>query len=414
MALRFGVDTLTDGLKMFQSIRFQHHSVLYAIRRTVLTFSLLQDKELRGVCRKSEKATVKQWGDCGGLRPMCVPASGASRGPTKGIQMLATLLLVASCQGGEATTPSVDAELRPADEGAAPNFPGEAELPVIAAAEIEKLLNGAQPGDVVLVPPGTYNGTLEIAVSGGNRRPITVRPQSPGTVIIDGTDSPTDSDLVTLSGDNVVFEGFTIRNANRSGISVWGAQGVVIRGNTVTGSRLAGIWAGHGHPGEVTDIVVDSNIVAWNGLDNSERTRSKGWPRAIAVDLASDVRIVNNRVHSNYGEGIGLLSSFDAVIADNQLSDNFSVNIYLDNTRDIVVTRNSIWHTGNREFFRSGRPAYGIMIANEFVDHPIQSENIRVQYNRLRDVGAPFYSAFEAGGGLRNGLLEPNIILGKP
>lgn len=276
---------------------------------------------------------------------------------------------------------------------------------------IDAAADVARAGDAILVAPGTYRDTVRIAASGTLQRPITVRPERSGTVVIDGASTAADTDLVTIAGDYVRFEGFNVVNARRSGISLWGTRGVVVRGNTVSRSVRSGIWAGYAALGRSDGPVIDGNVVAWNCLENVGRDWKGGWPRAIAVDYSTNPQVTNNIVHSNYGEGIGFLSTIKGEIIGNTVYDNFSVNIYLDNAPYSVVLGNEISTTQDRRFFRNGRPAHSVLIANEFTDHPMKSEGIEVANNTIIGLEEPQYGYFQHGTGLFGSSINNNTLI---
>ena len=54
-----------------------------------------------------------------------------------------------------------------------------------------------------------------------------------------------------------------------------------------------------------------------------------------------------------------------AKITGNKVYDSYSIGIYLDNAQDAVVQYNTVSHSDDTAFYRSGKPAAGIVIANE-------------------------------------------------
>lgn len=277
-------------------------------------------------------------------------------------------------------------------------------------ATITEAAKRARSGDVVAVAPGTYRDPITIERSGSRAAPIVIRPIKAGTVLIDGSRTPRGSDLVRILADYVVFEGFEIRNAKRSAISIWGARGVTIRENKISGSVRSAIWAGHDRPGQSQGIRIEKNIVFGNVLENRARNWSRGWARAIAVDLTRGAIIRGNRVYNNFGEGIGALSTRDVKIHSNVVYDNFSVNIYLDNAPATSVRGNVVYTKRNRQFYRHGSPALGIAIANEHTRFPKQSTSIRVTENKLAGVGDVIYGTWGANTGLKNSVIGPNQV----
>jgi parallel beta-helix repeat protein len=280
-------------------------------------------------------------------------------------------------------------------------------FPTITAAA-----RAAGPGDVVRVEAGHYLGRVEIAANGTRERPIHFLPAGSGTVTIDGAGMPADTDLVRISGDYVEFRGFRVVNATRSGISLWGARHVAVRDNEVSGSYRFGIVSGHEDLGESSHVLVEGNTLFDNVRENVARDSSEGWARAIAMDATDDAVVRGNTVYGNYGEGIGLLSSRRGLIERNVVYDNFSVNVYLDNAPEALVEGNFIFTTGDARFLRDGRPAYGVVIANEWAEHLMPSRGITVRDNTLVGVGRPFYSDYGANSGLFDSDIDDNAVHG--
>lgn len=268
----------------------------------------------------------------------------------------------------------------------------------------------AEPGDTVLIAPGRYAGTQHFRKSGRAQARITIRPQVAGTVTFDGTGSPPDTDLVTLAGSFLDFEGFAVVNARRSGIAAWQTRHVRIAANAVTGSRRAGIWVGATRPGLSAFNLVEDNVVSGNCLENAARVWQSGWSRAIAIDLSDHSVVRRNLVRANYGEGIGLLSTTNGAVLGNVAADNFSVDIYLDNAPLSRVTGNAVLTTGDARFYRHGRPARGIVIANEPAAVPMPSNGIVVTGNLLLGVGDVGYDHWGTTEGLVSSRIAPNEV----
>jgi hypothetical protein len=279
-------------------------------------------------------------------------------------------------------------------------------------ATIAKAASLAQPGDVILVRGGVYSGPVSIWKSGKEGAPITIKAYPGEHPIIDGSGTRANTDLVSITGSYVEFAGFEVRDATRSGISVWSAKGVALLDNVVHDVVRGGIYVGSDKLGISSGHVLDGNVVYETVEENVARSWSGGWARAVAVDNSTNTIIRDNTVFKNYGEGIGSVSSRFINYTGNIVYDNYSVQIYLDNVQDVVAKDNILFHTGDTNFFRYQKPGLGLLIANEYTTYEMPSERITVQNNVFADVEPVFYDgSFGRGGGITQSVLGPNTVL---
>jgi nitrous oxidase accessory protein NosD len=265
----------------------------------------------------------------------------------------------------------------------------------------------ARPGDTILVRRGIYSGHVKVYKNGRPGAPIVIKGER--GAVIDGSRTRVDT-LVEIGGSHVVFEGFEVRNASRTGIGLWGTFHSVVRKNTVVGSQGAGIWVGHSQRGRSGQNLVEQNVIFDNCRMNIARKRTSGWPIGIAIAVSDQSIVRSNTVYENHGEGIGVLSSSNVKVHNNTVYDNFSVNIYLDNAPNSYVQANTIGSTGNRTFFRHKRPPAGVLIANERTRHQMASRGIKVVSNSLIGVEDVSYGTYGVNSGLHNSVIAPNKV----
>lgn len=277
---------------------------------------------------------------------------------------------------------------------------------------LTKAAGVAAAGDRVLVRGGSYFEQVKIGRSGSATTPIEFGVYPGETVVIDGSKTARGTDLVSITGSHVAFRGFKVVNAKRTGIALWAARGVTLSRNTVTGCVRGGIWMGASDRTTSGGHTISQNKVYMNCLENAARSWSGGWPRAIAVDASDQTVVDGNHVFQNYGEGIGALSSYGTNIKNNYVYDNYSVMIYLDNAPWSYVQNNYLFTTGDSRFYRSGKPAVSVLIANEQTTYPLASSNITVSPNTIAGLVSPYYDAsYGLGGGLSAGVLAPNTVV---
>jgi chitodextrinase len=277
---------------------------------------------------------------------------------------------------------------------------------------ITKAAYYAKPGDTVQVRGGTYYEIVKIQSKGTSSARITFEPYPGEKVIIDGTGSASGTNLVQLtSTDWVDFRGFEVRNATRIGICAYGALNTRILNNTVYNSVKGGIYVGASGMGGTTDIVVSGNTVRNNVLENQYHSSSSGWSQAVGINKAVRVQVTSNKVYQNDGEAIAFVLSDHGLAAQNEVFDNYSVGIYLDNARYTTVDRNFVHSTGNTRYYRDSKPAHGIGMANESYSTSNPLTDNRITNNVvLRARRGLFYGNYENGGGLKNTTVSNNTF----
>lgn len=273
---------------------------------------------------------------------------------------------------------------------------------------ITKAASRAAAGDIVEVRGGVYNEVVKISSKGTSAARIVIRAYSGEVAAIDGTGSAADTNLVQFNGAEFVdFAGFEVRNATRLGICGYPAKSVRVLGNKIHGSQRNGIYFGSSS----SDITIDGNEVYDNVLENRLRNMSSGWAQALAVNKTNGATITNNRVYRNYGEGIDFVVADNGVARGNEVYDNYSVGIYLDNARYMTIDRNLVYSTGNTSYYRNGEPASGIGIANENYSVTSPSTGNIIKNNIVLNTKWGFYyGAYGLGGGLKNTTVTNNTF----
>ena len=95
-------------------------------------------------------------------------------------------------------------------EASAPSGPRTIRVPADAAT-IQKAVDEAHAGDIVLIGPGTYAESVHVGVAG-----ITVRGEDRNAVILDGGDKEQNGFWVTADG--VAIENLTVRHFTNNGV----------------------------------------------------------------------------------------------------------------------------------------------------------------------------------------------------
>ncbi|MBV8519651.1 MAG: right-handed parallel beta-helix repeat-containing protein [Acidobacteria bacterium] len=232
-------------------------------------------------------------------------------------------------------------------------------------ATINKAEDFVLPGDVVYVRGGIYTGSVGIWNGGSSTARVVFQSYPGETAILDGTGLASGTDVVAVGAPYVDFIGFEIRNGPWVGFDGWGMQYGRVLNNIIHDNQHDGIYLGYDTDNVVHDDLIAGNVVYHNCLSNSARSSSGGWPQAIGIDKADNVTVMNNRVFRNYGEGIIVGYTDGVVVTGNEVFDNYSAGIYITYARTAKVDGNYVYSSGDADYYRSGNPADGIIMANE-------------------------------------------------
>jgi parallel beta-helix repeat protein len=270
----------------------------------------------------------------------------------------------------------------------------------------------ARPGDAVEVRGGVYNEVVKISSRGTSSARIAFRPYGSERPVIDGQGSAAGTNLVQLnSAEYVDFSGFEVRNATRIGICGWGAKNIRVRDNEVHHTQRGGIYFGYSSFGSTYDLLIENNDVHDTVLENQYHTMSGGWAQAIGLESTNRATVRGNDVHENDGEGIAFILSDNGLAFANDVSDNYSVGIYLDNAQTTTVDSNFVYSTGNTRYYRAGHPAAGIGAANETYasSNPLNA-NLVTNNIVVNTRWGFYYGAYGNGGGLGSTTVANNTF----
>lgn len=222
-------------------------------------------------------------------------------------------------------------------------------LSVGTGESIQKAVERARPGDVVLVEDGEYAGFRPVR-SGTANAPITIRARkSRGAVIV--RDGPEKGRGIRIAATHhIVIDGFWVKGPNTNGIFATVSRGVVIRNCLLERSRHTGVLTGF-----CDDVVVEFN--------ESRNNRGSGIYVSNSCRRAT---IRGNRLHHNGRSGIHMNGdrhmkgprgeAVDGLIHNCLLEGNIiyengrggaSAAISMDGVRDSVIRNNLLYNNHN-------------------------------------------------------------------
>lgn len=285
---------------------------------------------------------------------------------------------------------------------------------------IQAAVDGADPGDLVLIGPGVYREEVQVSVPG-----ITLRGTDRNEVMIDGEFVRANG--IRVFADGVAVENLTVRNATENGVFWTGVRGYrgsyltsidnqvygiyafdsgdgLIEHSYASGSADAGFYIGQCDPCQavITDVVAE-----WNGLGYSGTNSSGGiylvdsvWrynvagivPNTLDTELLPpfhDVTIAGNLVHDNgnaeapsftsewagFGNGIIIAGGNDSLVFRNRvvnhpangiaITPNLSQNFWMSSGN--TVSENVVEGSGRADIALAGPASSG----NCFADNEV-------------------------------------------
>jgi len=238
--------------------------------------------------------------------------------------LLASLLMLTAACGDDGSSDEGADESGEAGEGATLRVPEDHDT-------IQAAVDAAEPGDLILVAPGTYTEAVNVETDD-----LTIRGLDRNEVILDG-EFELDNGIRVLGANGVAVENMTARNYTNNGFFWTGVEGY--RGSYLTayrtgdygvyafdstkgllehsyasGSPDAGFYIGQCYP---CDAVIDDVVAEYNGLGYSgtnsggnllivnstfRNNRAGIVPNSGSYELCypeRDTTIVGNLVHAN-------------------------------------------------------------------------------------------------------------------
>lgn len=198
-------------------------------------------------------------------------------------------------------------------------------------ASIQAAIDVAQPGDIVLVAPGTYRERIQLKAgitvrSAGDDEAGELGLQRAEATIIEGGGVNGDAAGVTMA-ENATLDGFTVTNVGRYDEAEWNRHHAT-QGNEQSHEHI-------GQPGTPGIGVVGVNCTVINNI-----VHHIGYT-GIAIQGAEGTRcqprVAHNICYRNMGGGIGSMHGSAAFIESNRCFQNFYAGIGHDDASPIVI-----------------------------------------------------------------------------
>jgi hypothetical protein len=218
---------------------------------------------------------------------------------------------------------------------------------IVVTTTIQAAVDAAQPGDTILVPPGTYRESVQVTKShlrivGSRAAVIDAAGFRTGIRVGTGTISrggPVPA-CPPLAVEGFTLKGLTIKHAGFSGVFLIGVDGYRLTGTRYVDNPVYGPFPVCSRNG-----LIDLNQVVGGGS-----TVGPSLDTGIYVGDDDQVTVRNNSV-TNYVIGVVVENTVNATVQDNLLKGNTAgiyVAVFPDHPRPftdhVVIERNQVLH----------------------------------------------------------------------
>jgi parallel beta-helix repeat protein len=258
---------------------------------------------------------------------------------------------------------------------------------IVVTTTIQAAVDAAQPGDTVLVPPGTYRESVQVTkshltITGSRAAVLDAAGFSTGIRVGTGRisrDGPVPT-CPALAVEGFTLKGLTITHGGFSGVFLVGVDGYHLTGSRYVDNPVYGPFPVCSHNG-----LIDFNQVVGGDLAGEGPSVDTG----IYVGDDDQVTVQHNSV-TNYVIGVVVENTIHAIVRRNLLKGN-TAGIYvavLPNhprpfTDDVVVERNQVLHNNlpNPVPPDSGGEIGGVPTGVGIVN--LGSDHVVVRHNRV-------------------------------
>jgi parallel beta-helix repeat protein len=216
---------------------------------------------------------------------------------------------------------------------------------IVVTTTIQAAVDAAQPGDTILVPPGTYHESVlitksHLTIAGSPAAVLDAKGTRTGIRVGTGTISrggPAPA-CPPVAVKGFTLEGLTITHASFSGVFLIGVDGYHLTGTRYVDNPVYGPFP----------VCSRNGLIDFNQVTGGGSAAGPSTDTGIYVGDDDQVTVRHNRV-TNYVIGVVVENSIHAIVQNNLLKQNTAgiyVAVFPDHPRpftdDVVIDRNQV------------------------------------------------------------------------
>ena len=249
----------------------------------------------------------------------------------------------------------------------------------ISTDNLQNALSQVNPGDIIELSSGVYDKIpYKITKSGTQDNPIIIRPQTQASIQFTGSNDACIFELNQVSYINI--EGFMELSNSKCGIKISDSNNIIIKELNIHDIEQHAIVVSG------DNIEIRDNNIYNCGLEskNIKQSLTYGDYQCVSSlaknennDFSKNIIVKNNSIENGYGEGIKFSYCDNCSAISNNITNTFSMNIYLYSSKNLLIKGNIIKVT-NKEYNSKFGKAVGIGLST---DNTNDIEELEIQNN---------------------------------
>ena len=272
---------------------------------------------------------------------------------------------------------------------------------IIVTSDLEKAISESSPGDTIELLSGTYTKIPYKLKSGTDSNPIIIKSNKNSKITFIGNSKNCIFELNHISHIKIEgnfelkdslcgIKGMDVSNIKISNLKIHNIQqhGIVISGENNEISY-----------NEIYDCVLENKLTG-KKLEFGWKQCVASWGKNYNNNFSKNIIFKYNKIYNSYGEGLDFLKCDSCYAIGNEITNGFSMNIYLDASKNIVIDSN-ILKVNSSDYDTKWGSACGIGLSSES-GNEYNIDNVIIKNNIIIGTRMAIYFFQIGNGGYNN------------